>query len=53
MAEVEKIVDPIGVDADGTISRRRTLDCCRAGECDGGGKVVSSGITGDVAHVLR
>lgn len=53
MTKVEKIVDPIGVDADRTISRRRTLDNRRAGDCDGGGTVVVSTIAGDVAHILR
>ena len=52
MAKVEEIVDPVGVDADGTIGRRRSLDCCRAGDCDGGGRSVGSWIGGDVAHIL-
>lgn len=53
MTKVEKIVDPIGVDADGTISGRRTLDSRRARDRSGGGKAVVSAIAGNVAHILR
>jgi|AraCvinosormetaG_1042628.scaffolds.fasta_scaffold05650_5 hypothetical protein len=53
MTKVEKIVDPIGVDADRTISGRRTLDSRRARGRSGGGKAVFSAIADNVAHNFR